>query len=70
MNNNLFYVFLTGWQGMTQKGLDKAIPYAICETLEQARKACDKAWKEELAEDEAAYIYHDGYLGEDCEWMD
>lgn len=61
-----YEVYLTDWQGTnTVEGMT---PYAICDTLEDAFKACEKAWDEELAPDEAAYIFHNGILKEDFEW--
>lgn len=61
-----YKVYLSGWNGITT--IEGLTSYAICDTLEDAFNACDKAWKEELAPDEAAYIYHNGILKEDFEW--
>ena len=65
----MYEVYLSGWEGIkTIEQLDRMDVYATCSTLKEALEACQRAWKEELDEDEGVYIYHDGVLGEDFEW--
>ena len=63
-----YKVYLTGYNGMDKKDIPNKKPYAVCNTLEEALKECEKAWKEELYPDEAAYIYDGKDLKEDYEW--
>lgn len=59
-DDNKYYVFGSGWEGMTLKDIKYTEPEAICDTYEEAMNEVDRLWDEILAPDEGAYVYHNG----------
>lgn len=61
---NKFYIYLTGWQGMTEDAVKLEEADYVEETREKAEQTARKAFEEWLDIDEHVYIYHNGELEE------
>lgn len=64
MNNNKYYVFITGWMGMNINDINTMKPNSIFNNKEDAINEINRLWKEELEPDDGVYIYHNGILEE------
>lgn len=60
-NDNKYYVFSAGWQGLSYEEMLVEEPDGIYDTEEKAREKIDNLYETLLAPDEAAYIIHNGY---------
>ena len=61
-DKNKYYVFATGWNGMTKDDVFFEEPDVICNTFEDAIKTINRLWETTLEEDEGCYLYHNGKL--------
>lgn len=61
---NKYYVFGVGYNGMNIRDLEIFEPDGVFDNFEDAMKEVDRLWDEDLAPDEATYIYHNGVLEE------
>lgn len=64
MDNNKFYVFLTGYMGMGLEDASENWAHGKFDTLEEAKEAIDYAIDELVECDEGVYLYHCGQLTE------
>lgn len=54
-----YYVFASGWQGLSLEEIKFYAPEAICDTYEEAMEEIDRLWNE-LDPDDGTYVYHNG----------
>ncbi len=64
MDNNKYYVFLTGYMGMALEDVSEDWAYGKFDTLKEAKETADYAIDNIVECDEGVYLYHCGQLTE------
>jgi hypothetical protein len=55
-----YYVFASGWQGLSLEELKWYAPEAICDTYEEAMEEVSNLWDTVLDPDDGTYVYYNG----------